>query len=89
MHERGVVVLDPQLLAEILECIIIELLSIVRHEDSGDSEMADDVFLDEASDIFLCDNGQWFGLDPFGEVIDPYDEKLELSYGNGEGSYYV
>ena len=82
-------VLNPQLLAKIPECIIIKLLSIVRHEDSRDSETADDVFLDESSDIFLYDNGQWFDLDPFGEVVDPYDEKLELLYGNGEGSYYV
>ena len=76
-------------MAEITECIIVELLSIVKHEDSRDSETADDVFLEEASNIFLCDSGQWFSLDLFGDVVDPYGKKLELPYGNEEGSYYV
>ena len=77
------------MLAKISECVIVELLSIVRDENPGDLEAANDTFPDEASDIFLRDSGQWFFLDPFGEVVDPYDKELELSYRHGEGSYYV
>ena len=89
MSEKGVVVLDPQLLAEIFECVIVKLLSIVRDEDLGDFEAANDAFPNEALNIFLYDSGQWFCLNPFGEVVDPYDEELKLSYGDGEGSNYV
>lgn len=82
-------ILDSQLLAKISECIIVELLSIVRDDDLRDSEAANDALSDEVSDIFLCDSGQWFCLDLFGEVVDPYDEEFELPYSNGEGSNYV
>jgi len=74
----GVVVLDPQLLAEIPKCITVELLSIIRDEDPRDSKAANDAFPDEALDIFSCDNGQWFSLNSFGEVVNPYNEKLEM-----------
>ena len=57
MGGRGIVVLDPQLLTKISECIIIELLSIIRDEDSRDAEVANNAFLDEASDILLYDSG--------------------------------
>ena len=82
-------VLNPQLLAKISECIIVKLFSIVKDEDPGDSEAANDTFPDEVSNIFLCNNGQWFCLNPFGEVVDPKNKELELLYGNEEGSYYV
>ena len=82
-------VLDSQLLAEVLRCVIVELLSIVRDEDPWDFEVVNDAFLNEASDIFLFYSSQWLCLDPFGEVIDPYDKKLELPYGDWEGSHYV
>ena len=51
--------------------MVVKLLSIVRDEDPKDSKAANDTFPDEVSDIFLRDNGQWFYLDPFGEVVDP------------------
>ena len=57
MSERGVMVLDPQLLAEIFECIIIELLSIVKYEDPGDFEAANDAFPNKAPDILFRDSG--------------------------------
>jgi len=77
-------VLDPQLLAEIFECVIVELLSIVRDEDPRDFEATNDASPDEATDILFCDSGQWFGLDPFGKVVDPYDEELNISYSDRE-----
>ena len=72
-------------MVEIPECIIVELISIVRDEDLRDSEVANDTFLEEASDIFLHDSGQWFYLDPFDEVVNPYDKELELPYCYGKG----
>ncbi|KAM3747369.1 hypothetical protein ACB098_05G029900 [Castanea mollissima] len=60
-----------------------------RTPDTRDSETANDTFPDEVSDIFLCGSGQWFYLDPFGEVVDPYDKELELSYCHEERSHYV
>ena len=53
MSRRGVVVFDSQLLVEVFESIIVELLAIVGDEDLGNSKAANDVFLDEALDIFL------------------------------------
>ena len=76
-------------MVEILECIIVKLLSIIKNEDPRDSKAANDAFPDKAQDILLRDSGQWFYLNPFGEVVDPYDEELTLLYGNGKGSYYV
>ena len=76
-------------MAKILECIIVKLLSIVKDEHHGDSEVANGTFRDEVSDIFLRDSGQWFCFDPFGEVVNPYDKDLKLPYCCGEGSYYV
>ena len=47
------------------------------------------LFPNETSNILLHDSGQWFCLDPFGDVVNSYDEELMLPYGNEEGSYYV
>ena len=57
MSKGGVVVLNPQLLAEISEYNIVKLFSIVKDEDLGDFEAANDAFPDETSNIFLCDGG--------------------------------
>ena len=73
----------------VLECVIVKLLSVVRDKDLWDSKKKNDAFPDKASDIFLHDSGQWFGLNPFGEVVDLYNKDLELQYGHREGSHYV
>ena len=82
-------VLNPQLLAKISERVIVKLFSIVKDEDPGDSEAVNDTFPDEVSNIFLCNSGQWFCLNPFGKVVDPKNKELEVPYCNEEGSYYV
>ena len=82
-------VFDYQLLAEVFECVVVELFPIVRDEDSRDTEAANDVFPDEALDILLSDSGQGFCLDPLSEIVNPYNDELELPYCHGEGSYYV
>ena len=51
---------------KILEWLIVELLPVVRHQDSRDLVPVDDVSLDEASYIFLRDGGQGFNFHPFG-----------------------
>lgn len=65
------------------------MLSIVGDEDPRNYEVANDAFPGKGLDIFLCDNGHWFYLNPFGEVVNPYDNEHVLSYHYGEGSYYV
>ena len=82
-------VLNSQLLAKVLEHIVVELLAIVRDKDLRDSEMANDALPNEALNISLCDSGQWFYFNPFGEVVDPYDEELELSHSDRERSHYI
>ena len=76
-------------MSKIFECVVVELLSIVRDKDPWDSKAANDTLQDEFSDISLRDNGQWFCLDPFGEVVDPYDKEFELPYRHREAFYYV
>ena len=50
-------VLDPQLLAKISECVIVKLLFVDGYEGLGDSEMANDVFTNKVPDVLLCDSG--------------------------------
>ena len=73
-------VLDPKLLVEIFECVVVKLLSIVKDEDLRDLKAVNDTFPNEVLDIFLHDNGQWFCLDPFGEVVDLYNKELDLPH---------
>ena len=76
-------------MAEISEYVIVKLLSIVRDKDHGDSEATNDAFPDETSEILLHDSGQWFCLNSFSEVVNPYNEKLKLPYDDGKGPNYV
>ena len=39
--------------------------------------------------LLLCDSGQRFGFDPFGEVTHCYDNELALALSNGQRSQYV
>ena len=78
-------ILNPQLLPKIFECIIVKLLSIIKDDDPRDFEVANDAPPDEASNIFLYDSGQWFCLNPFGEVVDPHDENLSCHTAMGKG----
>ena len=82
-------VFDPQLLAEVFECVVIKLLSIFRDKDFKDSEATNDDLPHEALNVLLNDCGQGFYFNPFSEVVDSYDEELELRYCHKEGSYNV
>jgi len=76
-------------LAEVSKCFVIELLSIIRDEDSRDAEATNDAFLEKVLDILLSDNGQRFCHGPFSEIVDPYNEELKLPHCYEEGSHYV
>jgi len=83
------VVFDPQLLAKVPQCVIIKLLSIIKDEDSRDAKAANDAFPDEASDILLGNSGQGFCLNPFSEIVNFYDEELELLHCHREGPHFA
>lgn len=80
---KGVVVLDSQLLAKVHECAIVKLLTIVRDKDLGIPKWQMMPFQMKLQK-FLSMNVQWFCLDPFGEVVNPYDEELELLHSDKE-----
>ena len=63
----------PRLIAKVFECIIVELFSIVRDEDSRNPEPANDSLPDKATSILLCDGCQWFYFYPFDEVVNLYN----------------
>lgn len=65
------------------------IVFIVRDEDPRNLELADDALLDEATNIFLCNGCQWFYFYRFGEVVDPYNKELELSYCLWKGCHDV
>jgi len=62
------------------------LSSIVRYDGMRQLVSAYYVFLDELLNLLCCDGGEWFGFDPFCEVIDPYDEEFNLSFTKSEQS---
>ena len=78
-----------QLLAKVLDYVVVELFPIVRDEDSRDTEAANDAFPNEALDIILSDSDPRFCLNPLSETVIPYNEELELPYCYRERSHYV
>ena len=89
MGEGEIVVFDPQLLAKVHECVVIELLSIIRDKDSRNAKVANDVFPDKTSNILSSDSGQEFCLDPFSEIVNSYDKELEVLHCHREGHHFV
>uniref|UniRef100_A0A2N9EPN2 Uncharacterized protein n=1 Tax=Fagus sylvatica TaxID=28930 RepID=A0A2N9EPN2_FAGSY len=49
---------------------VVKLSSVVRHQDSWNSESTNDALPDEVLDIFLSDRRQGFCFHPFGKVIN-------------------
>ena len=82
-------VLVPQLLAKVSECIVVKLFAIVRDEDPRNPESVNDALLDEVTNIFLRDGCQWFYFHPFCEVFNPNNKELELSHCHRKGSHNV
>ena len=69
MGGGGVVVFYSQLWEKVPERVVVELLPIVWDQDFRDLVFADDVPLNKASHVLLCDGGQGFNFYPFGEVV--------------------
>ena len=82
-------ILDPQLLTEIPECVVIELFSIVRNENPRDVEMVNNTLPDEIVNVLLCDSSQGFSFDPLGEIVNSDDQEFELIHCHWERSHYV
>ena len=57
-------------MVEIFKIGVVELLSIIRNDDTWNSEPTNDVFLDNTLDFCFCNLGKGFCHDPFGKVID-------------------
>jgi len=43
-------------------------------------------FPDELLNLLYRDGGQWLGLNPFCEVVNPYTEELDLPFPKSERS---
>jgi hypothetical protein len=56
--------------AEVSEYLGVELLAIIRDDDSRDSEATYDRFLRELLYVLGGDRGQGFHFDPLSEVVD-------------------
>ncbi|CAL9025158.1 unnamed protein product [Prunus brigantina] len=55
--------------AELAKSCVVKLAAVVRDQDSGYSEPADDVFPHEALDAGFGNGGEWLGLSPLGEDL--------------------
>ena len=60
------------------------MFPIVSVDLMWDSELANDVPLDEVCALCLDDRRDWFCVHPFGEIIDRYDRELGLHPSNGK-----
>ena len=72
-------IVDSKLFIKIPERCVIKLSSIVRHQYPWYPKFAHNAFPDEVLDVLLCKFHQRFSFHPFGEVINPYHQKLHLS----------
>ena len=74
---------------EVLELFIIKLMIVVGDDGPREAELTEDGLSYKFSNLGLGDLGHQFGLHPFGEVIDSYEQELLLCWGWEEGSKYV
>ena len=65
------------------------LSSIIANKNSLDSKPAYDASFQDIPHPLLHYSRQWFGLCPFGEVIDRYNNVPSLSLGKSEMPNYV
>jgi len=82
-------VLDVKVVVEFGEALVNELFAVVRDYGVGYPVSANDVSPKESLDLFGCNVCEWFSFNPLGEIIHRYQEKLDLPFSRGEGSYYV
>lgn len=73
----------PELSTKIREMGIIELFPVVSDDGVRYFKPVYDRLSDEVSFPMLGDLGKRFSLDPFGEIINCYDEELYPSFPSG------
>ena len=79
-------IVDSKLFTKIPERCVIKLSSIVRHQYPRYPKSAHNALLDKVLDILLCNFCQGFNFHSFGEVINPYHQKLHLSNPSWKGT---
>ena len=63
-------VVNSQFHGELPESWIIELLTIICHDNSWNVEPAYNCLPNEVLDVLFCYCGQWFSFYPFSEIVD-------------------
>ena len=64
--------LNIVLSTEVLKLLVVELPTVVSDNDSWDAKSEDYMASDEAFHLTFRNKGQWFGLNPFCEVVYGY-----------------
>ena len=82
-------IVDSKLFTKFLERCVIKLSSIVRHKHPWYPKFTHNALLDEVLNILMCNFCQGFSFYPFGEVIDPYHQKLHLSGPSQKGTQNI
>ena len=74
-------IIDSKLFTKIPKRGVIKLSSIVRYQYPRYLKSTHNALPNEVLDVLLCNFRQGFSFHPFGEVINPYHQKLHL-YGS-------
>ena len=81
MLDQGCYGFDVDVIIEGLESSVVVGYYRVRH-----SKLVDDTSPYEIFHVFGKDGHEWFGLDPFGKIVDSDQEDFCLSFSYGEGT---
>ena len=57
---------------EVFEFLVVELPAIVGDDNSWDAKSENYMASDETLHLTFCNKGQWFGFNPFHEVVYGY-----------------
>ena len=71
-------IVDSKLFTKIPERGVIKLSFIVKHQYLRYPKSIHNAPPDKVLDVLLCNFRQGFSFHPFGEVINPYHQKLHL-----------
>ena len=71
---------------EFLELGVVELVIVVSDDHAWELKYVDNGFPHKAFYSGFGDLGEWFGFDPFGEVLHGNNQELSLARGQWEGS---
>ena len=82
-------IVDSKLFIKIPERCVIKRSSIVKHKHPRYPKSAHNALPEEVLNILLCNFRQGFSFHPFGEVINPYHQKLHLSGPSRKGTQNI